>query len=112
MSTTPLLGIPELEAAQAQPEIVVNRAIRLLEAMSPLQALSRVVTAPPGSPADGDRYLVPEGASGVWAGHAQEIAVNVGGTWYFIAARTGWECYVEDEATRVTYFGGSPNGWA
>jgi hypothetical protein len=36
--------------------------------------LSATTTAPPGSPADGDTYYVPTGATGAWAGHAGEVA--------------------------------------
>lgn len=111
MSTTPLLGIPELESAQAQPEVVVNQALRLLEAMAPLQAIDRDISAPPGSPADGDRYIVGPFASGAWAGKEDQVAVNLNGEWLFIVPRTGWRCWLEDEAIDVQYAGGSPNGW-
>lgn len=36
--------------------------------------LSTTTTAPPGSPADGDSYYIPTGATGEWATHVGEIA--------------------------------------
>lgn len=111
MSTTPLIGIPELEAAQAQPELVVNKALRMLEAMAPLQCIDRDLSAPPGSPADGDRYIVGPMATGAWVGKENQVALNLNGTWVFIAPRTGWRCWVEDESLDVQYSGGSPDGW-
>jgi hypothetical protein len=36
--------------------------------------VSATTTAPPGSPADGDSYLVPTGATGVWSTHIGEVA--------------------------------------
>ncbi len=37
--------------------------------------ISATTTAPPGSPADGDKYLVPSGATGAWSGHTGELAI-------------------------------------
>ena len=34
----------------------------------------RDLTAPPGSPSEGDRYIVATGGSGAWSGHDLEIA--------------------------------------
>lgn len=53
--------------------------------------ISATTTAPPGSPVDGDTYLVPTGATGAWAGHAGEAAVwdEVTGTWEFEAVTPG-----------------------
>jgi hypothetical protein len=112
MSTTPLLGITELEANQAQPEVIINEALRKLEAMSPLQAHDKDLTAPPGSPADGDRYIVPTGATGDWAGPNQfAIALLINGTWHFLTPIAGWVCYVEDEDLYYQFTPGSPTGW-
>lgn len=111
MSTTPLLGITEMEANQAQPEVVFNEALRKLEAMSPLQAHDKDQTAPPGTPADGDRYLVPPGATGVWLDHVFAVALYINGTWHFLAPIAGWVCYVEDEALYYQFTPGSPTGW-
>lgn len=111
MSTTPLLGITELEANQAQPEVVINEALRKLEAMSPLQAHDKDLTAPPGSPADGDRYIVPAAATGDWIDHTNQIALNINGIWHFLEPIAGWVCYVEDEDLYYQFTPGSPTGW-
>lgn len=55
------------------------------------------LTAPPGSPAKGDRYIVGFGPTGAWAGHAQEITYYNGSTWVFLAIVEGLVCWVEDE---------------
>lgn len=61
--------------------------------------ISTVTTAPPGSPADGDRYFVPTGATGAWAGHEGQIAI-----WN---AETGeWDYELPDPGT-VVYDTGS-----
>lgn len=40
-----------------------------------------ISAAPPGSPATGDRYLVPPDATGDWTGHANKIAEWNGSVW-------------------------------
>jgi hypothetical protein len=44
-----------LFAAQAQKHVTVNEALRLLDGLVQLAVLDRHLTAPPASPADGDR---------------------------------------------------------
>jgi hypothetical protein len=111
MSTTPLLGITEMEANQAQPEVIFNEALRKLEAMSPLQAHDKDLSAPPGSPTDGDRYIIGGAPTGAWANRDGQIALAINGTWHFLAPIAGWICYVEDEALYYQYTPGSPTGW-
>ena len=76
-----------------------------------LSAKSRAVTAPPASPASGDTYLVPAGATGAWAGHADALAVWVPGTpagaWQYGTPRAGWQVVIEDEAKMTTYLAGA-----
>lgn len=111
MSTTPILGITELAAAQAQPELVINEALRKLEAVAQLAALDRDLATPPASPADGDRYIVPAGATGAWSGQQNRVALNISGTWHFLVPLDGWRCWLADEQVYVQYAGGSPDGW-
>jgi hypothetical protein len=56
---------------------------------------------------EGDAYIVSsEDATGVWAGHANHIAVYHGG-WLFIEPYIGREVYVEDEKGYVRWNGTS-----
>jgi hypothetical protein len=55
-----------LLAAEAQKHVPHNVALRLLDGLVQLALLDRDLTAPPGSPADGDRYIVASGATGDW----------------------------------------------
>jgi len=51
----------------------------------------------PASPVNGDRYIVPSGATGDWSSHAGEIAVRVAGAWEYYAPSIGWRAWVQDE---------------
>lgn len=53
------------------------------------------LSAPPGSPSSGDRYVVAASPTGAWAGHAKAIAVYSGGAWTFITPTKGTTTNVE-----------------
>jgi hypothetical protein len=67
-------------------------------AMVGLSVKDRDLATPPVSPVDGERYLIPAGATGAWSGRTGQIAVRIGGAWEFYAPRVGWLCFTEDEA--------------
>ena len=45
--------------------------------------------APPGSPAEGDRYIVAASPTGAWSGQAQKIATYLGAAWTFSSPLAG-----------------------
>lgn len=104
--TTPILGMDELAAAQSQPEVIVNAALRALEAAMQISAIG-YQNDPPGSPAEGDRYLVGDTPTGAWVGHAQEVAYYSGG-WQFLEPLPGWRAYVIDDDEEYIFAEGSP----
>jgi hypothetical protein len=83
----------------------------LLDGLVQPNVVSASTTAPPGSPAAGDRYLVPAtGATGAWAAKANQYAVWSGAVlatpaWVFAVPLEGWEIYVADKDRWVTFFG-------
>ena len=52
---------------------------------------------------DGDRYIVPAAATGVWAGKSNQIAVRVASAWEYYIPKVGWLCFIEDEAVLSSY---------
>ena len=106
-ATTHLL-LPYILAAQAQKHVTHNEALRLLDGLVQLSALDRDLTAPPGSPSDGDRYIVASGATGDWAGWDLNVALFTDGAWLRLPPRTGWRAWVEDEGLLLVYDG---SGW-
>jgi hypothetical protein len=105
MSDTPNLKLPYIEAAQAQKHVTHNEALRTLDAIVQLGVLDRDLAAPPGSPADGERYLIAAGASGDWAGKDLQVAVFQDGGWSFLEPRPGWLCWVIDEDVLTVWNG-------
>src|SRR3712207_4729382 len=105
MSSTPHLALPLLAAAQAQKHVTHNEALASLDALVHLAVKERNRTTAPGSPVEGDRYLVGAGATGAFAGHEDEVALFDLGLWRFFAPRAGWRAYVEADDEIVAYDG-------
>jgi len=105
MSNSPNLGLPFIEAAQAQKHVTHNEALRGVDALLQLSVLDRDLTTPPVSPADGDRYLVAPGAGGSWAGKDNLITVWQDSLWAFYSPQSGWLCWVTDEKSLITWDG-------
>lgn len=76
-----------------------------------LSVKDRDLAAPPGSPADGDTYIIAASATGAWVGKGGQIAVwdATGAAWVFGVPRIGWIAYIEDEAKLAAYTAG---GWS
>lgn len=106
MDATENLNLPYILPAQAQKHVTHNEAIRALDALLHLAVLSRGVAAPPASPAAGDRYIVPTGATGAWAGQAKAVAAWQDGMWIFYAPRLGWLAQVLDENRLLAFKAG------
>ena len=90
MADTPNLGLPFIEGSQAQKHVTHNEALRILDAAIQVAVLDLTRTAPPSSPAEGERHVVALGATGAWAGHGNAIATWQDGAWAFLVPRTGW----------------------
>lgn len=105
MTTTPNLGITLVEQAQAQKEVTVNNAILTLDAVIGGGVIDKDLATPPGSPAEGDRYIVAGSPTGAWSGKANHIAFYYNGGWRFINPGEGFFVWVNDEDLLYVYTG-------
>jgi len=107
---TPNLDLEPLVSAQAQKHVTVNEALARIDAATQLAVLDRDAPDPPASPADGDRYLLPTGATGAWNGRDGTIAAweSATGGWMFLTPRAGWRLWVIDEGKLVVF---TDTGW-
>ncbi|MGE0022749.1 MAG: DUF2793 domain-containing protein [Hyphomicrobium sp.] len=108
MDDTPNLKLPYILAAQSQKHVTHNEALRALDAIVQLAVKDKDLATPPGSPGNGDRYLVAASPTGAWAGHATHVAAWQDGAWTFYAPVAGWLAWVEDESQSYLFSGG---GW-
>lgn len=108
--TTPRHGFTELPTGQnASPESM-NEAIRQVEQGANFFVVKdKDLATPPGSPADGDAYIVAGSPTGAWTGHAKSIAVYVSTAWQFIVPLEGDYADAIDEDVLYRYSG---SAWA
>lgn len=111
------LGLPYIQAAQAQKHVTHNEALRVLDALVQASVVSKDVTVPPSLPVDGEAYVVPAGALGAWLGHEGSLAVWEDNAWFFYEPSEGWTIWVDDLDALWSYDGVSwvatapPESW-
>ena len=109
METSPRIGLAYLSPQQSQKHVTVNESLRLLDALVQLTVQSAMVLVEPASPAEGQVYILPLGASGAnWSAYAVgSLAVFQDGSWAEIAPGQGWRAWVNDEARLKVYDSGA-----
>lgn len=102
---TEKMALPELTQTDADKFDTFNTALRQLEGQLTF-VLSRANSGPPGSPAEGDSYIV-DVASGAWAAATvKDIAHYYGGQWTFYTPSEGAQkLRVRDENIEIVYDG-------
>ncbi|MGE0188268.1 MAG: DUF2793 domain-containing protein [Steroidobacteraceae bacterium] len=83
--------------------------LKRLGAVVSLSVKDRDLATPPASPVNGDRYIIPAAATGVWAGKTNQIAARIAGVWEYHIPKVGWLCFIEDEAVLSAY---KVTGWS
>lgn len=79
-------GIASLPSGLNSIDVAARRGFRFIEACLPSGYISNTITSPPANPQENDKYIVPSGATGIWAGHTNEIA-------YYDLTNEIWEFY-------------------
>ena len=99
------LSLPYIQPSQAQKHVTHNEGMRRLDALVQLAVQSATDTVPPAAPVDGERYIVPTGATGVWAGQDGNLTVFEENSWMFYAPNTGWTVWVVNPGEQRVYDG-------
>lgn len=97
--TTPANDIPWVPENTQDPAAGLNDALRVIDALLQCAVIDTAQTSPPGSPSDGDQYIVASGGTGDWSGKDGHLARYVadGSFWQFYAP--GQIRFVFDEST-------------
>lgn len=101
---TPRANLPQLSEAQASKTTTINEAFLLLEALT-VGGVIEIANTPPGTPTDGDIYIVAASPTGAWAGQAQKLAHWTNGAWAFYTPKTGWHTLSIADAALYWYNG-------
>lgn len=95
MTSTPRYAIEDLATGEDGTS-TANEAHRILEAFTGYIVVEDEQTAPPGSPNEGDIYIVLATGTGDWAGQDGDVAVYVNGAWLFFTPFEGLLVYLKD----------------
>jgi hypothetical protein len=63
--------------------------------------ITQAIATPPPAPLEGDRYLIPTGATGVWSGKTDQIATYKASTWQYTTPLDGYIMSIRDEANKL-----------
>lgn len=83
----------------------MNANLKLLDAIVQVEVLSATTSVPPGSPPDGDRYIVPSdpAPTGDWAGKEGQVMVRQEAIWKGYIPNGGWRAFVRDDDSYRQY---------
>jgi hypothetical protein len=105
MDHTARLSLPFIMPSQALKHVTHNAALQALDLLVQPVAQSASIATPPVSPLEGEAWLVPGGATGAWAGHADELVAWQANGWQFSDPAPGWLVYVVDAQTLLVFDG-------
>jgi hypothetical protein len=89
----------------------MDTTLKLIDGTMNLGVIDKDLAAQPGGPTEGDRYILPAGATGAaWAGHDTELAIFIdpdggGAVWEFHVPKLGWDAFVQDEGFKYFWDG-------
>ena len=104
--TSPNLKLSYLAPAQAQKHVTHNEALRQLDALVQLSALS-ISNTPLTAPENGDRQIVGLNPEGAFAGQDNKLAAFQDGAWAFFSPQLGWQAYIAAQAEFYMFDGSS-----
>ncbi len=106
MVATPRNALVQMGPASTDFTNIYTETMNRLDALVQPSIIDRDLTAPPGSPTNGDRYIPVATATGDWATHENEIATYWDG-WLFTTPVDGFRFFVEDEHAVIAHDGTS-----
>ena len=107
MADTARMGLPLLDAGQAQKEMTVNEALARLDLLTQASVIAVGLDTPPGAPAAGQAWIVGGAPSGAWAGQARALAGWTSGGWRFVPPCDGMTVWSEADGCAATYVDGA-----
>lgn len=104
---TPIWNWPTWPEGITQANQVYNDMLAAQDMQVGTRVLSRTTDAQPGSPSEGDAYIMTAGRSGAaWAGYdLNDIAFYIAGAWTAFAPAAAIRCWVVDDQQLVAWDG-------
>jgi hypothetical protein len=103
--STPNITVSRLIANTTGQTTKANDALTAFAICSQLHVKSRTTATAPGSPAEGDAYILPSGHSGYASGASTDDVCFYSNGWQKVTPLEGWRAWVEDEDVFARYSG-------
>lgn len=92
MADTPNLKLPEIEHQEVNGDVTHNDGLWIMD-MHGQSTVQNRTAVPPGSPNEGEAYIIAPGATGDWSGLDNQVAQRRGGIWNYYLPADGWRFY-------------------
>lgn len=106
--TSTRLGLPLLQAGQAQKEVWHNEALLLLDLAVQPSVVAVGLDTPPASPPVGACWIVGAAPTDAWSGQPLAIAGWTEGGWRFVPPQAGMRVWSQTDAADARFDG---TGW-
>ena len=93
MAVTPRLGYELIGTGELQAYVTANEGFSRNDALIQTTVINSALATPPGSPVEGDLYIVAGSPTGAWVGHATHLAEWYAAAWLFYVPAEGWLAY-------------------
>lgn len=103
MSDTPNIILPYIEVGQSQKEVTHNQALNVLDSLVQPTIIARL-SSPPGSPANGQAWIVAASPTDAWVGKEAQISAWFDG-WVFLLPKEGWTVFDQAADQQLTFSG-------
>lgn len=107
MTDSPNLDVTLMTEAQGSKWVTFNEFVYNLDVKVNAKLVSTTTATPPGSPAEGDIYLVAASPTGAWSGQAGKLAAYQESTWVFYTLHAGFTYYNAGDSKLYVYNGTS-----
>lgn len=101
------LGMPWLQAGQAQKEVTHNEALALVDLALAAAVEAVGAETPPFEPEEGQAWILGTNPSGAWAGRGEALAGWTGGGWRFVTPFEGLSAWIVAEKLPARFTGGA-----
>lgn len=97
MANTTKLLLELMDSNQSQKYITHNDNMKFLDILTQASCINRTTATPPGSPSDGDTYIIATSPTGAWSGKDLNVTAYLDGVWRFFPPHVGWVFWVAAE---------------
>jgi hypothetical protein len=84
---------------------VTAEALDVLDAAFCGFSVISISTTTPPAHTEGNRYLIPSGASAPWDTHADDLTISHNGAWVYLTPNEGWQIKLDSSTARYRYDG-------